>query len=94
MEDLLYRVNWRASPDTPELMYINRLTTWSIGTARVVSVAGTAQQPIPETYLAQLELDISTPAENISNIIPGIRANISNRLAKLAIENASRGEIN
>lgn len=94
MQDLLYRVNWRVTPNISGVEYINRLTTWSIGTARLVAITGAADpHAMPERYLTQLELDISTPADRLSNFSKTDRVELIGKLKELSIENVNSGEI-
>jgi hypothetical protein len=94
MEDLLYRVNWKVTPNIPGVDYINRLTTWSTGAARLVAVTAVSDpHSMPEQYLSQLELDISTPADNLNNISQESRIRSVRKFEEMAIENVNNGEI-
>jgi len=95
MHDLLYRINWRVPSTIQGVTYFNRLTTWSESSAKLVAVGTSTidQQLTREYHLVQMELDLSTPAENVDNISPEIRTKALKILRELAVENAKSGEV-
>ena len=95
MRDLLYRINWRVPSTIQGVRYLNRLTTWSESSAKLVGVGTSApeQKLEKEYHLVQMELDLSTPSESIHNISPEIRNQVVTKLRELAEENARFGEV-
>lgn len=93
MNEFLYRVNWKVKTDRIPDGYYNRLTTWSA--VRFNVNAGSLQATmtrLKESYFAQLEVDINTPAERNEPLPCDHLAPIFQDLFTLAIENSETGE--
>jgi hypothetical protein len=95
MHDLLYRINWRVPSQIPDVPYLNRLTTWSVNSAKLlaVNVVSIDQAKLPEHHFIQLELDLNTPVEVGTGIAPEDRTKVLNKLRELACANAKFGEV-
>lgn len=93
MEDLIYRVNWKAPSNTVSEGYLNRLLTWTsfrLNVAHGFDPQGAMH--VASRNFARLDLDINTAADR-RDALP--RADMSKILAEmfeLAIDAVERGE--
>lgn len=93
MEELLYRVNWKAKTELLEESYLNRIATWSA--VKLSVSAGTSPfdaRPLSQTNFARIELDINSPAERTEIITKDRVVSIFDRFVFLALENIKKGE--
>jgi hypothetical protein len=93
MEEMLFRVNWKAKTALLSEGYLNRISTWSsVKLAINAGIGMSHMATIKETNFAKMDLDINTPHDR-TEIIPADRiVPIFDQLVKLAEENVAKGE--
>jgi hypothetical protein len=93
MEELMFRVNWKAKTKLLPEGYLNRISTWSsIKLAVNASTGPSNMTTIKETHFAKMDLDINSPHDR-AEIIPAAKiVPIFDELVKLAEENVAKGE--
>jgi hypothetical protein len=93
MEELLFRINWKAKTGLLSEGYLNRISTWSaIKLAINAGVGMNNMATIKESNFAKMDLDINTPHDR-TEIIPADKmVPIFDQLVKLAEENVAKGE--
>jgi hypothetical protein len=94
MNDLLFRVNWKAKTSTVPEGYYNRLTSWS--TVRFMATAqsgpGSPEVSFGEHHFAQVDIDINTPAERFEPLPRDKMGTIYKELFQLAVNVVEAGE--
>jgi hypothetical protein len=94
MQDLMFRVNWRAeSAHMPE-RYLNRLTTWAAITAKTqAGPAGSLPTvQVDERHYAYREIDVNTPAEHSEELPSDQLVPIFDELLAIVVSTAKGGE--
>lgn len=100
-EDFLFQINRPRKSQVLEGLRINRLTKWSVGVLRGLSlrlIAGKANvmanaNIASSHYFCRLELDVNTDAERIEPLPPQHMAEIFGELVDQATEIAERGDL-
>jgi hypothetical protein len=94
MQDLMFRVNWRAESVCMPERYLNRLTTWGAITAK--TQAGPAGSfptvQVEERHYAYREIDVNTPAEHSEELPSDQLVPIFDELLKVVLSTAKGGE--
>lgn len=94
MHDFIYRVNWRVQTKTSDIVFYNRLTTWSaliFGLQTQTNLKSPVKEVLAE-HFACLELDINTPAERLAPLAVDDLVAIFNDLVYFAQEILENGE--
>jgi hypothetical protein len=93
MEELMFRVNWKAKTSLMSEGYFNRITTWSaIKLAVNAGLASGSMTTISEKNYARLDLDINTPHDHTTAIPAGQMAPVFDELVGLAEQTVANGE--
>jgi hypothetical protein len=94
MEDLFFRVNWKAKTSIIPEGYYNLLNSWTgvkfLTTAQ--SAPGGPEVALLERHFAQVEMDINTPAERADPLPRDRLGTIYSELFRLAVKVAEAGE--
>jgi hypothetical protein len=94
MQDLMFRVNWRAESVCMPERYLNRLTTWGAVTTKTqAGPAGTFPTvQVDERHYAYREIDVNTPAEHPEELPSDQLVPIFDELLEIVLSTAKGGE--
>jgi hypothetical protein len=94
MQDLMFRVNWRARSAYMPEGYLNRLTTWGAITAKIqTGLPGSSPTiQVGERHYAYREIDVNTPAEHSEELPSDQLVPILDELLEVVLSTAKGGE--
>ncbi len=94
MQDLMFRVNWRAESAYMPERYLNRLTTWAAITAKTQAGPAGALPTVQveERHYAYREIDVNTPAEHSEELPSDQLARIFDELLAVVVATSKGGE--